>query len=138
MTPLTEYNDAIQHLQRQRGIVSVAEQAKSHSKTLQVLPRPTNTAGSATTDPSLETPTRLNEKEFQDYNGMSVDENNKDEGPTEIGKILDGLVDGFEDSTLLRLSEEDVALDMDEVVMEVEEQMSESDDEDTESGLAGN
>ena len=119
-TPLTEYNDAIQHLQRQRGIVSVAEQAKSHSirKTLQVsgLPRPTNTAGSATTDPSLETPTRLNEKEFQDYNGMSVDENDEDEGPTEIGKILDGLVDGFEDSTLLRLSEEDVALDMDEVL----------------------
>jgi hypothetical protein len=32
-----------------------------------------------------------------------VDENDEDEGPTEIGKILDELVDGFEDSTLLRL-----------------------------------
>ena len=48
---------------------------------------------------------------------MSVDEN-EDESPTEIGQILDELTDGFEDPTLLRLStlsEEDVALDMDEV-----------------------
>ena len=45
------------------------------------------------------------------------------------------------DSTLLRLSEEDVALDMDEVVVEVEDELSDLDyeSEDSESGgMAGN
>jgi hypothetical protein len=60
-----------------------------------LLPRPTDTTG--TTDPPVETPTPLIKKESQDYGGMSVDENDKDEGPTEIGKILDELADGFED-----------------------------------------
>ena len=61
------------------------------------------------------------------------------ECPTKIGQILDELADGVEDTTLLRLSEEDVALDMDEVVVEVEEQEEPSDDdEDSEEsgGLA--
>ena len=44
---------------------------------------------------------------------MSVDENEEDEGHTEIRQILDEVAEGFEDPTLLRLSEEDVALDMD-------------------------
>jgi hypothetical protein len=60
---------------------------------------------------------------------MSVDEKEEDECPTEIGQILDELADRVEDTTLLRLSEEDVALDMDEVVMEVEEQEEPSDDD---------
>ena len=76
---------------------------------------------------------------------MSVDENEEKEGPTEIGQILDELGDGFAEPTL-RLSEEDIALDMpvDEVVVEVEleeEEQSDSDDDsdDSESGgLAGN
>ena len=71
---------------------------------------------------------------------MSVDED-EDESPTEIGQILDELTDGFEDPTLLRLSEEDVALDMDEVVVEteeLEELYDSDDDDDSESGgLAG-
>ena len=55
------------------------------------------------------------------------------------GKVLGDDTGGVEDTTLLRLSEEDVALDMDEVVMEVEEQEEPSDDdEDSEEsgGLA--
>jgi broad specificity phosphatase PhoE len=86
----------------------------------------------------------MTENEFRDYDGMSVDEN-EEERPTEIGQILDDLVEGFEDSschsTLLRLSEEGVALDMDEVVVEVEDQLSDLDyeSEDSESGgMAGN
>jgi hypothetical protein len=62
----------------------------------------------------------MTENEFRYYDGMSIDEN-EEERPTEIGQILDDLVEGFEDSTLLRLSEEGVALDMDEVVVEVVE-----------------
>ena len=67
---------------------------------------------------------------------MSVDENDEDEHPTEIRQILDELADGVEDTTLLRLGEEDVALDMDEVVMEVEEQeeLSDDDEDSEESG----
>ena len=68
---------------------------------------------------------------------MSVDENEEEdsEGPTEIGQILDEVAEGFEDPTLLRLSEEDVALDMDEVIVEVEE-LSHSDEDldDSKSG----
>jgi hypothetical protein len=146
-TPLTDYNAAIQHLQRRRGIMSVAEQAKNHGHGLsQLLSQPAASAGpSATSNPpvasEIPTPSTASEKEFLDNNGMSVDEKEEDEGPTEIGQILDQLADGFEDPTLLRLNEEDVALDMDEVVLEVEEQeeLSDSDDEDSEScGLAGN
>ena len=139
-TPLTDYNEAVQHLQRRCGIMSVAEQAKSVS--LRLLSKPTAAAApSATTDPPVEIPTPMvTENKSQDYEGMSVDENvEEDERPTEIGQILDELADGVEDTTLLRLSEEDVALDMDEVVVEVEEQEEPSDDdEDSEEsgGLA--
>ena len=68
---------------------------------------------------------------------MSVDENEEDEGPTGIRQILDEVAEGFEDPTLLRwLNEEDVALDMDEVIVEVEEaeEQSDSDEDDSESG----
>ena len=119
--------------------MSIAEQAKSVS--LQLLSKPTAAAApSATTNPPIETPTLMvTENKSQDYEGMSADENEEDKCPTEIRQILDELADGVEDTTLLRLSEEDVALDMDEVVVEVEEQEEPSDDdEDSEEsgGLA--
>ena len=130
-TPLTDYNEAIQHLQRRRGMVSVAEQAKSHVS----IQRATTAGPSGTTGPGVETPIPLIQNEFQDCDSMSVDENEEEEGPTEIGQILDEVAEGFEDPTLLRLSEEDVALDMDEVIVEVEE-LSHSDEDldDSESG----
>ena len=135
-TPLTNYNKAVQHLQCRHGIMSVAEQVKSVS--LQLLSQPTATTGpSVTTYTPVETPTLMvTENNSQDYEGMSVDENDEDERPTEIRQILDELADEVEDTTLLRLSEEDVALDMDEVVMEVEEQeeLSDDDEDSEESG----
>ena len=51
---------------------------------------------------------------------MSGDEIEEEEGPTEIRQILDEVGEGFEDPTLLKLSE-DVALDMDEVIVDAEE-----------------
>ena len=130
-TPLTEYNEAIQHLQRRRGIVSVAEQAKNHA----LMQRATTAGPSATAGPGVETPTSCIQNEFQDCDSMSVDENKEEEGPTEIGQILDEVAEGFEDPTLLRLSEEDVALDMDEVIVEVEELSHSNEDlDDSESG----
>ena len=72
---------------------------------------------------------------------MSVDENEEEDEPTEIGQTPDELVERFEDPTFLRLSEEDVALDMDEAVVDVEEQLSDLDydsDDSEGGGLAGN
>ena len=102
--------------------MSIAKQVKSMS--LQLLSQPTAAMGpSVTIDPPIETPMPMvTENKSQDYEAMSVDENEEDEHPTEFRQILDELADGVEDTTLLRLSEEDVALDMDEVIVEVEEQ----------------
>ena len=63
------------------------------------------------------------------FGPMDLNQRVNFERPTKIGQILDELADGVEDTTLLRLSEEDVALDMDEVVVEVEEQEEPSDDD---------
>ena len=109
--------------------MSIAKQVKSMS--LQLLSQPTAAMGpSVTIDPPIETPMPMvTENKSQDYEAMSVDENEEDEHPTEFGQILDELADGVEDMTLLKLSEEGVALDMDEVIMEVEEQEEPSDDD---------
>jgi len=57
--------------------------------------------------------------------------------PPKSDKSSTKLADGVEDTTLLRLSEEDVALDMDEVVMEVEEQEEPSDDDEASEESGG-
>ena len=111
--------------------MSVAEQAKNHA----LMQRATTAGPSATAGPGVETPTSCIQNEFQDCDSMSVDKNEEEEGPTEIGQILDEVAEGFEDPTLLRLSEEDVALDMDEVIVEVEELSHSNEDlDDSESG----
>ena len=74
---------------------------------------------------------------------MLVDENEAEpeeasEEPTEIERILDDLADGISEPTLRRLSEEDVSLDMDEVVVINEEGDESSDgDEDSEESASG-
>ena len=129
--------------QRRRGIISVAKQAESVSPSRQISSQPTTTTGHSLSAATFETRTSLvtvTEDKSLDYEDMSVDKD-EDESPTEIWQILDELTDGFEDPTLLRLSEEDVVLDMDEVVVETEEleELYDSDDDgDSESGgLAG-
>lgn len=104
--------------------MSVAEQAKVaklESMSMRLLSQLTATASlTATTDPGppveieAQTPMEtLTENKPQDYEDMmSVDENEEYERPTEIGQILDELADGarVEDTTLLRLSEDDVGI----------------------------
>ncbi|KIM41147.1 hypothetical protein M413DRAFT_72593 [Hebeloma cylindrosporum] len=132
-TPLTEYNEAIKRLQRRRSMTSVADQAKS------LLPQPSAPSATATpnpkTTPPLENPaSSRGEEDLQDYEAMLVDENKgePEEEPTEIERILDELADGVPEPTLLRLSEEDVSLDMDEVVVDViDDEEEESDDGDS-------
>jgi hypothetical protein len=79
-----------------------------------------------------------------DGEGMLVDESvergpeEASEEPNEIKRILDELADGIPEPTLVRLSEEDVALDMDEVVVDViDEEDSESSDGDEDSKESG-
>jgi hypothetical protein len=133
--PLTEYNEAVKRLQCRRRMTSVAEQAKS---LLQTPPEPTAAETSnPTTSPPLENPALTPAGgDLQDYEDMLVDENEgePEEGLTEFEKILDELADGVPELTLLRLGEEDVALDMDEVVVDVMDDGGEesSDDDDSE------
>lgn len=89
--------------------MSVVEQAS-----LSQQPEPTTTA---TPDPTTRPPLITPGGDVQD----------------EIEMILDELADGVAEPTLLRLSEEDVALDMDEVVVDViDDEEEESDDDDSE------
>ena len=53
-TPLTEYNEVVQRLQRKRGMVSIAEQAKNF---LQPLSEPATATAPRSTTPPVENPT---------------------------------------------------------------------------------
>ncbi|KAF9477171.1 hypothetical protein BDN70DRAFT_948601 [Pholiota conissans] len=128
-TPLTEYNEAIQQLQRRRAILSVADQARIASDA-------TPTRAHPNPQPILlpAQATRASDVN-QGLEDTSEEEQKDGEKRTEIEMILDDLVHGVQDQTLLRVGEEDVAFDMDEVVVEVEEDEDESsDDELEESG----
>ena len=97
--PTTDYNEAIQHLQRSRGIISIAKQAESVSPSRQLSSQPTTTMGHSLSAATVETQTSLvtvTEDKSLGYEDMSVDEM-EDESPTEIGQILNELRDGFED-----------------------------------------
>jgi hypothetical protein len=119
--PLTKYNEAIQRLQRKRSMMSVAEQKSQFRRpsepTAPATPNPT-------TNPPLENPAAAPGRD--DDEGMLVDENveeelegaSKEPNESEIERILDELADGIPELTLVRLSE-DVALDMDEVAVDV-------------------
>ena len=139
--PLTEYNEAVQRLQRKRSLRSIAEQKS-------LLRPPSEPTATATPNPTSIPPientavTRAGDS-LQDYKGVLVDENEAEpeeasKEPTEIERILDELADGISEPTLRRLSAEDVSLDMDEVVVINEEGDESSDgDEDSEESVSG-
>ena len=56
---------------------------------------------------------------------------------SEVEKILQDLADGVVDETFPRLTEEDVAFDMNEVVVEEEEIVEEEEDKDEEENDIG-
>ena len=111
--------------------MSVTKQAKN---CLQPLPQPMTTTAPRSTTPPIESPTAiLAGNDLQDSGDMLVEESRGDKELTEIDRILDDLADGVPELSLLRLSEEDVALDMDEVVMDDKgEESQASDDDDSE------
>ena len=100
-TPLTEYNQAIQGLQRRRSMMCVAEQKSRFQPpsepTAPATPNPT-------TNPPLEN-TAVTPGE-DDGEGMLVDENvegeeEAPEEPNKIERILDELADGIPELTLV-------------------------------------
>jgi len=137
-TPLTEYNKAVQRLQRRHSMMSVAEQ-KSWFRPPPEPSAPATPNPPTNPSPPLENPAAAPGED--DGEGMLVDESverepeEASEEPNEIERILDELADGIPEPTLIRLSEEDVALDMDEVMVDViDEESSDGDEDSDESG----
>lgn len=134
--PLSEYNDAFGHLQRQRKMTPVS---------LDQMPTPSN-ATTNTTQESESQITGLPAEEHilitcptptsPDNSDEEADFDMTDEPPTEAMMILEELMQGGDDETLPRPSAEDVALDMDLVMLEdyegCVEEVSEDSGEDSE------
>ena len=132
--PLNEYNAAFRRLQIRRKMkpVSLAaleghsEQATTHIPTQSPQPPPTpSVTSSIASIPAAE-----------------GDEEESEEAPvteetSEIDKILEDVENGVADETLPRLTEDDVALDMDEIVVEDDKfvDTDESDDDEGESDV---
>ena len=137
-TPLTKYNEAVQHLQCRHSMMSVAEQKS------QFQPPPEPSAPATPNPPTNPSPPLENPAVApgeDDGEGMLVDESVEREPeeaskePNEIERILYELADGIPEPTLIRLSEEDVTLDMDEVMVDViDEESSDGDEDSAESG----
>jgi hypothetical protein len=134
-TPLTEYNEAFKRLQRRRRMKSIAEQAKEQAP--EVI---------TTVDPShgtnlLVEPQTVSQSASGDIHeeGAEIsDQVNDEEEPTEIERILDELADGIDEPTLPRLSDVNVALDMDEVIIEVQAEKEDWSDASEDSEESGN
>jgi len=125
--PLNEYNAAFRRLQIRRKMkpVSLASlQGRSEQAPGYVAPQPPPT-------PSITSPISL-------IPAAEEDEEDFEEGPapeetSEIDRILEDVENGVADETLPRLTEDDVALDMDEIVVE-DDEFIDADESDSDEG----
>lgn len=116
--PISDYNTALKRLQMRRKMTPV---------TLTVLQEPVQPPPSPTllnTPPIL--PATITDQDDETELFM------EQVSVSEVEQILVDLANGVVDETLPRLSEEDVAYDMDEVVVE-EEEIVEDDDDDSDT-----
>lgn len=133
--PLSDYNDNITKLQKRRGMNPVTDDMDYECDHEPKILNPTAPSAPAS-QPKPSSPTATNDT---DPIPATVDVGSDDEGPeteerTEIQQIL-AEVEGTNEPTLQRLTEEDVAYDMDEVQVEVEVEVSdEESDSDSDSG----
>jgi len=109
--PLAEYNGALRRLQKRRNmkpvtltVVHEPSELTAHPSTPQ--PRPPTSETSVT-------PSTVLAEEIDDDKGSSIPEE-----LNEIEQILDDLERGLVEETLPCLTEDDVAYDMDEVLVE--------------------
>jgi hypothetical protein len=128
--PLNEYNAAFRRLQIRRRMkpVSLAslkgrsEQAPAHIPTQPPQsPPPPSITSPIPSIPAAEE----DEEEFE--------ENPAPEETSEIDRILEDVENGVADETLPRLTEDDVALDMDEIVVE-DDEFIDTDESDSDEG----
>ena len=121
--PLSDYNTAFKRLQMRRRMKPVSltllqDQSETPASHIQpVLPQ---TPLEPAPIPSLPTSTEADEDAEDDPEQVS-----------EVEKIFQDLANGVVDETLPRLTEEDIAFDMDEVVVEEEEVVEEDSDDDS-------
>ena len=108
--PLTDYNKAFTRLQRQRRMRPITTQPQSTPSTLPVPEIDPNIPSPAPVEPSgvasVDEEETMGEKE-------ELGEEEEQEG--ELVELMDEVEHGFEEPTLPRLTEEDVAFDIDEV-----------------------
>jgi hypothetical protein len=121
--PLAEYNAAFRRLQKRRRMKPVS------LAVLQKLQQPGIPPPIPHPEPSIPAETSqtravISAEEAEEEPGSPVEEES-----SEIDQILDDLENGVFEETLPRLTEEDVALDMDEVAVE-DDNIDESDESD--------
>ena len=121
--PLSDYNTAFKWLQMQRRMKPVSLtllQDQSGTPASHIQPVLPQTPLEPAPIPSLPTSTKADKDAEDDPEQVS-----------EVEKILQDLANGVVDETLPRLTEEDIAFHMDEVVVEEEEVVEEDSDDDS-------
>jgi hypothetical protein len=139
--PLREFNNAFQSLQRRRRMKPVSVLAEEHlnrpttPSSHSLPPHPVPQATEPSDSPTLPAPSSNSGIDLMAQQAseseVEVDDANADLGeikaPSELEGILDDLVDGGNvEPTLSTLTEDDVALDMDEVEVEVDDDSDDS------------
>lgn len=120
--PLSEYNDAFKRLQRRRRMKVVSHMHQDGSNASRAVD-PEGTTKSTGSRSSLQDDSRSPPPSNPDGDNDS-DASDEDQEITEDAQIMGDLFEKVVEPTLPRLSEEDVALDMDEVIFEDEGAMS--------------
>ncbi|EDR02479.1 uncharacterized protein LACBIDRAFT_309524 [Laccaria bicolor S238N-H82] len=126
--PLNEYNAAFKRLQRRRKMKPVSLAAlEGHSEQAATAHIPTQPppASPVTSPIPLIPAAEGDEEEFEE--GPASNET------SEIDKILEDIENGVADETLPRLTEDDVVLDMDEIMVE-DEEFVDTDESDSDEG----
>ena len=132
-SPLNEYNAAFRRLQQRWKMSPVS---------LSTLERPSKQATALTLETQMLQPQPTATSPIPSIPATEADEEVLEEGlaseeATEINKLLEDLENGVVDETLLQLTEDDVAFDMDETVVEDDEfvDTDESDTDDSEDDI---
>jgi hypothetical protein len=127
--PISDYNNALKRLQMRRKMTPVTLTMLQGRSAGPIPPTPpVQLPLSAFTALDSETPPILPTTEGDE---------DTEEQVSEVEQILQDLANGVVDETLPKLTEEDVAFDMDEVVVEEEEIVDEDDDTDEDENDIG-
>ena len=113
-SPLSEYNEAFCLLQKRRKIIPVSNQPKSISES------PNSSAGATKAETQMITSIDLPSHGQQDPQSQedNIPEEEDSEVISEVARIIEDLENGIVDPTLTRFGAEDVALEMDDIFVD--------------------